>query len=149
MSLIKDIVLGLAQPIADTVDNLHTSEEEKLGLKNKLFELQVALYDKVLDYEGKLVAAQAQIVTAEAQSESWLSRNWRPLMMVTFMALVVNKWLGLSILLGLPVVYVSEQVENQLWLIIQIGIGGYVGGRTLEKIAPSIASAIGSMKKSD
>lgn len=149
MSLIKDIVLGLAQPVADVVDELHTSEEEKLGLKHKLFELQVALYDKVLDYEGKLVAAQAQIVTAEAQSESWLSRNWRPLMMVTFMALVVNKWLGLSILLGLPTVYVSGQVENQLWTIIQIGIGGYVGGRTLEKIAPSIASAIGSMKKSD
>ena len=147
MSWFQDAVAGLAKPVADTIDALHTSEEERLTLKQKFFELQVGLYNRVLDFETKLVEAQAQIVTAEATSESWLTRNWRPLTAVTFVALVVFRWTGLGPLLGMPEVVISENIEEKLWTAIQICLGGYVGGRTLEKIAPSIADAIGNMKK--
>lgn len=143
---ITDVITGLAKPIVDLVDDLHTSEEEKLTLKQKMFELQVSLYNKVLEYEGKLVDAQAKIIASEAEGESWLQRNWRPLTMVVFLALIVNKWTGLSVVLGWPTVYIDGTIEQRLWDCVTIGLGGYIAGRSLEKIAPSIASAIGSMK---
>lgn len=147
MSIIKDIVLGVIQPVATLVDNLHTSTEEKLQIQTKLFELQVGVYDKVVDYETRLAEAQAKIITAEAQSESWLSRNWRPLTMVVFVALVVNRWTGISVLLGIPQVMVPHDIELKLWDAITLGLGGYIAGRSLEKIAPSVAEAIGNLKK--
>ena len=147
MSIIKDIVLGVVQPVADLVDNLHTSTEEKLQIQTKLFELQVGVYDKVVDYETRLAEAQAKIITAEAQSESWLSRNWRPLTMVVFVALVVNRWTGISVLLGIPQVMVPHDIELKLWDAITLGLGGYIAGRSLEKIAPSVATALGNLKK--
>lgn len=147
MSIIKDIVLGVVQPVADLVDNLHTSTEEKLQIQTKLFELQVGVYDKVVDYETRLAEAQSKIITAEAQSESWLARNWRPLTMVVFVSLVVNRWTGLSVLLGVPQVMVPHDIELKLWDAITLGLGGYIAGRSLEKIAPSVAEAIGTLKK--
>lgn len=144
---IVDIITGLAKPIVDLVDDLHTSEEEKLTIKQKMFELQVVLYNKILEYEGKLVDAQSKVIEAEATSESWLARNWRPFTMVVFVALVVNRWTGVTVLLGIPQVMIPHDVEMELWSVIKIGLGGYVAGRSLEKIAPSIAEAIGNMKK--
>lgn len=147
MSVIKDIVLGLAKPITDLVDDLHTSDEEKGAIKAKLFELQVGLYEKVMEYEAKLAEFQTKIITAETASESWMTRNWRPLMMVIFTALVVNRWTGLSAILGFPSVFISQEIEMELWSVIKIGIGGYVGGRSLEKIVPPVVEALKNRKE--
>lgn len=146
---IKDTIMGLVQPVTSLIDELHTSDEERLTLKQKFFELQVSLYNKVLDYEGKIVDAQAKIVTAEAQGESWLQRNWRPLMMITFMIMVLNRWTGITALLGFPTVMIPESIEMELWGVIKLGIGGYVAGRSIEKIAPSVAAALGQIKGKD
>jgi hypothetical protein len=81
-------------------------------------------------------SAQAQIINTEAASQHWLAANWRPLMMITFTALIVARWFGWASP-GL-----SETEYIKLWDIVQLGIGGYVGGRTLEKIVPQIADAI-------
>jgi hypothetical protein len=56
--------------------------------------------------------------------------------MMTFVGLVVAKWLGFT------APGVSEAIELELMTLIQIGLGGYVGGRTIEKIAPAIAAAV-------
>lgn len=82
------------------------------------------------------VSAQAQIINTEAASQHWLAANWRPLMMITFTALIVARWFGWASP-GL-----SEAEYIKLWDIVQLGIGGYVGGRTVEKVAPMIAAAL-------
>jgi hypothetical protein len=68
------------------------------------------------------------IITAEAQGESWLQRNWRPLLMLWFAALVGAHWLGFTPP-NLP-----ESVVNNLLDIVQVGVGGYVLGRSGEKM---------------
>jgi hypothetical protein len=129
-------ILGVVlDPLVKLVDDLVVTDEERLTLKQKLLEVQVGLYSKVLDYESRVVEAQARIVTAEASSESWLTSNWRPLLMVVFTGLVVTRWFGLSVPIPLD-------VELELWSIIKIGIGGYVGGRTVEKIASTVGDII-------
>lgn len=80
--------------------------------------------------------AQADIVKTEAASTHWLAANWRPLLMLTFGGLIVARWFGWA------APNLSEAEYLKLWSIVEFGLGGYVVGRSVEKIAPSIADAI-------
>lgn len=102
----------------------------------KRVELENQLQLAMMQQSATLEQAAAAIVSDEAKGESWLQRNWRPLTMMTFVGLVVAKWLGFT------APGVSEAIELELMTLIQIGLGGYVGGRTIEKIAPAIAAAL-------
>jgi hypothetical protein len=125
---ITDLIAGIFKPAADLVDELHTSEEEKLQAKAHMLDVQAAAMDRVFDYEKSTLEARAKIVNSEAQSEHWLTANWRPLVMITFTGLVVGRYLGFEAPNMTP-----EDHEN-LWLLIQLGLGGYVVGRSGEKM---------------
>ena len=71
---------------------------------------------------------QAGIITAEAQGESWMQRNWRPSVMLWFAGLVGAHWLGFT-----PPNLSEAQVIGLLD-IVQVGLGGYVVGRSAEKV---------------
>ena len=90
----------------------------------------------LLSQQGALNAAAGDIIKAEAQSEHWLAACWRPLLMLTFGALIVARWLGWS------APGISEAEVLKLWDIVQLGLGGYVIGRSIEKVAPQIAAAV-------
>jgi hypothetical protein len=92
----------------------------------------------LLAQQGAVNAAAADIVKTEAQSEHWLAACWRPILMLTFGALIVARWLGWSS----P--NLSEPEVLKLWDIVQLGLGGYVIGRTAEKIVPQVVGAISS-----
>lgn len=92
----------------------------------------------LLQQQGAISAAAADIVKTEAQSEHWLAACWRPILMLTFGALIVARWLGWSS----P--NLSEPEVLKLWDIVQLGLGGYVIGRTAEKIVPQVVGAISS-----
>ena len=83
-----------------------------------------------------IYAGQAEIVKAEAQSEHWLAACWRPILMLTFGGLIVARWLGWS------APNITEAEVLKLWDIVQLGLGGYVIGRSVEKIVPAIAGAL-------
>ena len=80
--------------------------------------------------------ARAEIVKTEAASSHWLAANWRPLTMLTFAGLIVARWFGWA------APNLSEAEYLKLWSIVEFGLGGYVVGRSVEKIAPSVAEAI-------
>ncbi len=90
----------------------------------------------LLSQQAALNAAAGDIIKAEAQSEHWLAACWRPLLMLTFGALIVARWLGWS------APGISEAEVLKLWDIVQLGLGGYVIGRSIEKVAPQIAAAV-------
>lgn len=83
----------------------------------------------------QLNAAAAEIIKTEAQSGHWLAAIWRPVVMLTFAGLIVARWFGWA------APNLSEAEYLKLWSIVEFGLGGYVVGRSVEKIAPSIASA--------
>ena len=93
---IVDAVAGLFSGLVGAIDEWHTSDEEKLLAKGKIFAAQAGLLATVFDYEKETLAMQATIITAEAQGESWIQRSWRPITMLTFVALVVARWMGYS-----------------------------------------------------
>ena len=91
-----------------------------------------------LDQEGKLteLKAQAQIINTEAASQHWLAANWRPITMLIFVALIVARWFGWA------APNLAEEEYIKLWSIVELGLGGYVIGRSVEKIIPTIAGAL-------
>jgi hypothetical protein len=84
----------------------------------------------------QLNMAASEIIKAEAASEHWLAANWRPLLMLTFGGLIVARWFGWA------APELSEAEYLALWDIVQLGIGGYTIGRSVEKITPTLAGAI-------
>ena len=90
----------------------------------------------VMEHANQIEQAAADIVRAEAASGHFLAANWRPITMLTFVALIVARWFGWSAP-GL-----SEAEALALWDIVQLGLGGYVVGRSAEKVVPAIAEAL-------
>lgn len=91
---------------------------------------------KALELAQKGELAGLEMIKAEAQGESWLQRNWRPILMLVFGGLIVARWCGFV------APNLSEAEYLKLWSIVEFGLGGYVVGRSVEKIAPSVAEAM-------
>lgn len=132
MSVLTTIA-GLFKPAADLIDNLHTSTEEEMKLKNELVLAQNQVTTQVIQLESDLLKAQSAIIVAEANGQSWMQRNWRPITMLTFLVLVVADTFGLT----------EFRLSEQAWSLLQIGLGGYVVGRSAEKIMPNVMKAMG------
>jgi hypothetical protein len=100
-----NILGGLFKTVGKAIDDIHTSDEERLT---------------------------AQAITAEAQGDSWIQRSWRPITMLAMVATVMAHMFGLT-----PDGVPDEQVEGFM-LLVQIGLGGYVAGRSGEKIVKNL-----------
>ena len=92
------------------------------------------LMSQTLAYEQKLAESQASIIVAEATSSSWLTTTWRPITMLVFVALVVRSELT------------GATIPPDLWFTIKLGLGGYLGGRSVEKSVGAITQV---MKQKD
>lgn len=94
-----------------------------------------------LHQAGELAGLNAavQVLVAEAQG-NWLQKSWRPILMLTFGGLIVARWLGWAA----PGLAEAEYLK--LWSIVELGLGGYVIGRSVEKTAPAIVQAIKGLK---
>lgn len=129
-------ILGLIgqifKPATELIDNLHTSEEEKLSKKAQLLELQTMFLGEALEYETEQLKSKTAIIMAEANSQSWLARNWRPITMLTFLVLVCADSFG----------WLANPLADQAWTLLQIGLGGYVVGRSAEKVTSGITTAL-------
>ena len=93
--------------------------------------------------EQTRLEVRGQVVQAEATGDSWLQRNWRPLTMVWFSALIGGYWFGYT-----PD-NLSEEAVLSLFGLIKLGLGGYVIGRSAEKITKEISGSglLGKMLK--
>jgi hypothetical protein len=119
--MIWNLIGTIGGKVLDIVDDV---VEDKDAANNLKFQIQKQL----IETKSSELEAQAKIVLAEAQG-SWLQRNWRPLLMVTFAGLVVAHWFGFT------APDIPESVQNSMLNIVMVGVGGYVMGRSSEKVA--------------
>lgn len=103
--------------------------------KGKAEELKAQITLAAMNEGAKELEGAIKVITAEAQGESWLQRNWRPLLMLWFAGLVGAHWLGFT-----PPNLPSDVVINLLD-IVQVGVGGYVLGRSAEKVTKAYVEA--------
>lgn len=125
---ILSFVSSVFEPFTKLVDDVHTSKEEKLTLTNQLTVIKNEMHSKLIEYETKLLESQTAIITAEAGGQSWLQRSWRPITMLTFLGLVVFDSFG----------WLANPLASEAWVLLQIGLGGYVAGRSIEKTVTSL-----------
>lgn len=127
-TVLTQLIAGIFKPAAELIDEIHTSTEEKIEAKTRMLAVQASIMDSALDYEQKTLQSRADIVNSEAKSEHWVTATWRPIVMLVLTGLVVARFMGFEASGMSPGEY------EKLWTLIQLGIGGYVGGRSVEKI---------------
>ena len=137
---ILDILAGVFKPITDIVDHLTVSGDEKAKLQGAVIQAQFTAQMQGIEYEKQLLAARSSIVLAEANSDSWLTKSWRPLTALILVGLVVARFLGYTA----PGVSPAEYLE--LWSLVKLCLGGYIGARSIDKVAPVIGNIIKSAK---
>lgn len=125
---------SLVGNIGDAFDKNFTSKEEKLEAKNKLLSEANSLVSQVLD-------AQKEILLSETQG-NLIQRIWRPIVMLCFAFIVIYAYF-LQPAFFPNAVNIHEQLPEQFWSLLNLGLGGYVIGRSAEKISSKIGDSIG------
>jgi len=128
MSILTNLLSGGASKLIDSVggvlDNLTTSKEEKLDAERKIKELMA-------NYEVEMEKNISSRWEADLKSDSWLSKNVRPLVLIF---LIVCTMLLIFIDAGALDFEVKSSWVDLLQLVLITVIGAYFGGRSLEKV---------------
>lgn len=127
--MLQTLIPALLPVLGKVVGNLFPDPAEKAKAEAEVMR-------QLLAAQSEIEQAASKIIQTEAASTHWLAANWRPLTMLTFVTLIVARWFGWA------APNLSEAEYIKLWSIVEFGLGGYVVGRSVEKIAPSIAQAI-------
>ena len=114
----------LVKSVGSVLDNLTTSKEEKLEARRKI-------QDMVMGYEAEMQKQVTERWKMDMNSDSWLSKNIRPLVLVF---LVVATVLLIFIDAGTITFKVEDKWTDLLQLVLITVIGAYFGGRSLEKV---------------
>jgi len=123
MKKILNFLTGnVLKEIGKVIDNIFTNDEERLQAKNELTRI-------IQSKELELQKMQTDVIVAEANG-NWLQRSWRPILMLAFGFIVIYVKF-IAPLFGFTI----PELEEDFWNLLQIGIGGYVVGRSAEKIA--------------
>ena len=117
----------LVKGVGDVIDNLHTSKEEKLEAERKIQEI-------IHSYESKMQEEVSERWKADMVSDSWLSKNVRPM---TLIFLVISTVLLIFIDAGAIAFKVEATWIDLLQLTLLTVIGAYFGGRSWEKVKKS------------
>lgn len=128
----------LVAPVANLFTKALDIVDDFVPDKDLANKLKAALQQQIMQIAHgefiELLRSQTAIILAEAKG-GWLQRNWRPLLMATFMVIIANNYIihpylqlfapGKSLALTLP---------PEMWSLLKIGVGGYVVGRSVEKV---------------
>lgn len=112
---------ALLNSVGGIINNLVSSSDEKHKLKSEITSVILGHYDQ-------LAGMQKDIILSET-SGNWLQRSWRPLVMLSFAVVVI-----LGVFIDIPLL----NNDSPFWTLLQLGMGGYVIGRSAEKISGKI-----------
>ena len=117
------VLQNVIREIGDIVNRLSVSSREKQKIQEEIQSL-------VYRYKSELVREQSAAVGDEMRGH-WLQRSWRPMVMLVLTLLVV---------LGVFTESSMLSDTSRFWDLLEIGIGGYVIGRSGETITGNLLS---------
>jgi hypothetical protein len=130
--IIGKIVAPLLGKVFDIIDDLVPDKDLAAKLKA---EMQMSVMAMEHKEAMTLIQAQGDIVKAEIQGDSWIQRSWRPILMLVIVAIVANNYLIYPYLSMFTEKTVILNLPRELWNLMSIGVGGYIVGRSGERIA--------------
>ena len=128
LSFIGDIF----KPAADLVDNIHTSEEEKLKLRNILAQIEADVTLKHMELQAKLTEATANVAVAEASSESWFTRNYRPFIITSMFVMIMLESFGV----------LETELPEIFWNIFAAAFGVMSVGPSILKTGTDLVKSV-------
>jgi len=117
----------LAPILGDLVKRIIPDSDKSADIEK---EVKLAL----LEHTDSLESLRGKIVLAEASSTNWITSAWRPLLMMVIVAIIAVNYLifpVISLFIEQPL---SIDLPIELWNLLQIGVGGYIVGRSGEKM---------------
>jgi len=132
--MIGSILASVAGPIVQGLFGVIDQAVEDKDLAGKIKAEIAARQQELVQTEMR---GAIEIILAEARG-GWLQRNWRPLLMISVMAIVVNNYILFPYLSMWTDKVVVLELPGGLWALLTTGVGGYVVGRSGEKIASQL-----------
>ena len=133
MSLLTKIFKGTASEITEgvgsVIDKIATSDQERLNAKANLTEIVTGKLTELASYQKEVLVTEL--------SGTKLQRSWRPIVMLAFATIVVYS-LFIAPAFSLP----NTELPEYFWSLLEIGLGGYVIGRSVEKISGRVTKNI-------
>lgn len=127
---------------SDIIARFVADPNAKIQATQELAKLQEQYQEKLIDADVAWAKTQAESIEAETKSESWMARNWRPILMLSFTYIIVHTFVFVP-LFSLKAV----EIPPDMWSLLKLGMGGYIIGRSAEKLVPDVTSAIMQAKK--
>ena len=135
------LALGLVQGPVTKILEAYVSD---LELRRKL---AAEIEKQAMSYAARNAELGAGVVMAEIKSEHWLSRSWRPLLMLLLMGFLVLVGLVLplaDLVAGRTIPFAPrwQALPQGFWDFLAVGMGGYIGARSLEKVADAVSNRV-------
>ena len=141
MGIFNKTIVEVAGEFVDKVgsafDKNFTTKEEKLQAKAEVLREGNDLVLKTMEMQKEVLLSEI--------TGNWLQRSWRPVLMLCFGFIVIYAYFIQPAFLP-NAVNIYAMLDPKFWNLLEIGMGGYVIGRSAEKIASSVGDAIKSKK---
>ncbi len=143
---IGTLISSAMQPISGIINKLITKKEDRMLAEAEILKIKNELEAKILDNQNSVLTAQKDIILAETKGRA-IQRNWRPALMWVIILIIANNYLIAPIVNNILTVFDIKlvlpllELPDKLFNLMTVGLGGYVVGRSAEKIVPKYVEA--------
>ena len=128
-------MLSAIAPIAKILFNTIDKAVEDKDLAARL---KADLQTQLLQSHTQELQAAAKIIEAEAKA-GWFASSWRPLLMYVLIFVLVFNYIFAPIIKMITGAVIGFELPGDVWTLLQIGLGGYVVGRSAESVARTLS----------
>ena len=129
-------MLGAVAPLAKILFNTIDKAVPDKDLQEKL---KAQLQTQLLQSNTAELQAAAKIVEAEAKA-GWFASSWRPLLMYVLIFILVWNYVIGPVIKVFTGAVISFELPGDVWTLLNVGLGGYVVGRSAESVARTMAN---------
>lgn len=139
MNWFTDIVSGgvdkVIDSVADGLDNLFTSDDERLKAANMLEKIRSQMKTTIIQALATNQKLKSDVIISEIQGESFIQRNWRPITMLLFAYIIANEYIiapYIEVLFSVDLK--PKALDPEMWALLKLGMGGYIGALGIKKV---------------
>ena len=129
-------MLGAVAPLAKI---LFSTIEKAVPDKDLQEKLKAQLQTQLLQSNTQELQAAAKIIEAEAKA-GWFASSWRPLLMYVLIFILVWNYVIGPVIKVFTGAVISFELPGDVWTLLNVGLGGYVVGRSAESVARTLAN---------
>ena len=141
-------MLPVLQAIAPLAKILFNTIDKAVPDKDLAAKLKADLQTQMLQSHTQELTAAARIIEAEAKA-GWFASSWRPLLMYVLIFILIWNYVLGPVILFFFKASITITLPGDVWTLLQIGLGGYVVGRSAESVARTIANKPQSAKEQE